>query len=399
MRIWYLNHYASTPDQPVTGAYYLMQALGQSGHEVHIFASGFNYYRRKELRLKGEWFTKRERYEDVHFQWLRTIPTKGGALSRLLNMLSYTLVAIGVGLCAREKPDVVMASCPHPFAGFAGWLLAKYHGAKFVYEIRDIWPESMTQAGIVSEKHPLIWLMFKLQYFLYRRAALMVSVLPKFDRYLQERSIAYRRFLWVPNSVSIERAHLPALQNEPSDHFTVMYLGGHSKYQGLDTILEAAALLISQSHIRFVLVGDGSEKARLMEKAKSLALTNVEFRDAVPRSDIMRVAAEADAFVLHFQAIPLLRYGISNNKLCDYMLAARPVIFAAEAANNSVEESKSGITVPPESPQAMADAIQKLASLPFTERQEMGARAQAYALEHFDVTRQAEKLTQELTAI
>ena len=402
MRIWYLNHYASTPDQPMTGAYFLMQALAEQGHDITVFASGFNYYRRKELRLKGFALSCEEKTGDVTMRWVRTLPTSGGAITRLLNMLSYTVVVLALGLFPKAAPQVVMASCPHPFAGFAGWLLAKRWRARFIYEVRDIWPESMIEAGVFSASHPLAKIMRAMQKKFYADAAPVVSVLPYFDRYLQENKLDYKQFLWLPNSVAVQPDALPELpdaRHQP-EVFTFMYLGGHSKYQGLDTLVEAAKLLEENAveNIRLVLVGDGSEKARLQEKVRSLGLKNLTFRDAVPRSDILRTAGEADAFILHFQAIPLLRYGISNNKLCDYMLAGRPVIFAADAANNPVAEAQCGLTIPPESPQAMADAMQKLHNLPAAERAAMAQKARAYALEHFDVRKQAEKLESALTS-
>ncbi|MDX1975798.1 MAG: glycosyltransferase family 4 protein [Rickettsiales bacterium] len=403
MRIWYLNHYASTPDQPMTGAYYLMQAMAEEGHDITVFASGFHYHRRKELRLSGRLFSKRENFGPLKFIWIRTIPTTGRALTRFLNMLSYTFVTLGVALFTKPKPEVIIATCPHPFAGALGWALSKCFRAKFVYEIRDIWPESLTEGGVVSTTHPLVRLMYHLQRFLYKRADLVVSVLPKLDSYLEERHIAYQQFLWAPNCVLIDAEKLPTphdIAYQPSP-FIMMYLGGHSRYQRLYTLLDAALILQSQgvSSIRLVLVGDGSEKQNLIEKARSMGLTNIEFWDSVPRSEIMSVAAKADAFLLHFQAVPLLKYGISNNKLCDYMLAARPIVFAAEAINNAVEETRSGVSIQPENPQAMASAIQQLAQLSPAERHEMSVRAQAYAIEHYDVRKQAQKLTAVLAKI
>lgn len=397
MRIWYVNHYASTPDQPTTGAYFLMDALARRGHDITIFASGFNYYRRKELRLQGKFLTRKEACGALAFQWIRTIPTSGRAATRMLNMLSFAFVTLLVGACSREKPDVVIGTCPHPFAGFAAWLLAKRHGAKFVYEIRDIWPESLTESGMLSPKSPIARVLLATQRLLYRQSAMVTSVLPHVDRYLESTGVAYRKFLWLPNGFTIDRAQLPAPSGGGQGVFRVMYLGGHSKYQGIDTILDAAQLLAKRAEIQIILVGDGSEKPRLVARAKDMGV-RVEFRDAVPRSEVMNTALTADGFIYHLRPFPLLRFGLSPNKLCDYMLAGRPVVFAGQAGNDPVAECGCGISVPPDSPQAMADAIVKLYEMPAEARREMGARGQAYAVEHFDAEKLAATFDEALRA-
>src|SRR4051794_39037326 len=115
MRIWIFNHYASTPDQPMTGAYYLAKALVERGHSVRIFASSFSYYKHQELRLRGLQLCRTETRDGIDFTWVRTTPYSGRSVGRLVNMLSYSITAVLSALFRREKPDVVIGTCPHLF--------------------------------------------------------------------------------------------------------------------------------------------------------------------------------------------------------------------------------------------------------------------------------------------
>lgn len=404
MRIWYLNHFASTPDQQATGAYFLMEGLANRGHEITIFASGFNYYLRNDQKMMGHWLRHKQQVEKLCFLWLRTWPTQGRLITRLLNMITYAALALYAGLCQRPKPDVIIGTCPHPLAGLVGWILAKHYRAQFVYEIRDIWPESMTQGNHISEKNILMRAMMQLQLFLYRKSNLIISVIPKLNEYLLSKSITQFHFLWLPNGVRIQRDLLPAPSGGPTtaaQRFKLFYFGGHSKHQALDTLLDAALLLQKEpaSPFKIVMVGEGTEKPRLMARATSLGLANLEFRPAVPRSEVLKIAQEADCFIAHAFPLSVLQFGNGLNKLCDFMLSARPIINASGAGNDPVTDNQCGLGVPAMSPEAIVTALKHIYALTPEERYAMGARAQAYAVQQFDAAILAQKLENALQTI
>jgi len=177
-----------------------------------------------------------------------------------------------------------------------------------------------------------------------------------------------------------------------------MYVGGHARYHGLDVILEAAALLErARDHaVRFVFVGDGPEKARLVARAQELRLGNVEFRGLVPKRQVPVVMQDADAFVLKFRDLPLLRFGASPIKLFDYLAAGRPVIYACNSRNNAVEEAMAGLTVPSEDAAGLADAVRRLQAMSVEERMAMGANGREYVKRHRDTRLLAERLERAL---
>ena len=397
MRIWVFNHYASTPDQPTTGAYFLLKALADRGMDVTVFASGFNYYRRKELRLGSNLFTKAEVNGNLTFQWIRTTPTSGRALSRMINMISYTTVALFVALFKKEKPDIVIGVCPHPFAGFAAWLVSAIKGGRFMYEIRDIWPESLTEGKLLSPTGFIARALTVLQKFLYKKADRIISVLPGVDTYLREIGVDDKKFVWIPNGVMINPEELPVPKTDAGETFTAMYIGGHSKYHALDDLLDAAAILQNKgSDIKIVLIGDGSEKPRLIQRAHDMELKNVEFRDAVPRTEIPNVVGDASCFVITSRSMPIHRYGISPNKLCDAMLAGKPIIMALPAANDLVTQTGAGFSIAPQQPALLAESMLKMRDVPAAERVKMGQRGQQYALQNFDAANLAERFLQSL---
>jgi len=158
--------------------------------------------------------------------------------------------------------------------------------------------------------------------------------------------------------------------------------------------LKTAQILqnIGNNNTKFVFIGDGPEKSNLINLARHLRLQNVEFKDAVPKQEIAKVISEADAFIIVLKDIPLYRYGISTNKLFEYLLSGRPIIFAGNSRNNPVKEAGAGITVEPENPTAMVEAITQLVAMTPQERIRMGENGLTYVKAHHDMDLLAKKL-------
>ena len=179
--------------------------------------------------------------------------------------------------------------------------------------------------------------------------------------------IPKEKVIWIPHCVDISRYDsLQGYDGWTSPTFIVMYLGGHTQEYGLDMILGAAEILQrkGKTDVRFLFLGGGSKKLELVSLAQELGLQNVEFRDPVPKDQIEQAMAEADAFVFSRRNLPLFqKYGIGNNKLCDYLASRRPILFACAARNNPVEEAGAGLSVPPQDPAALAEAIEKLMAM------------------------------------
>jgi len=401
--LWILNHYAVTPDLPGgTRHFDLGRELVQQGWRVVLFASSFQHHDHREAKLSRGERWRLEEVEGVSIVWIRTTPYVRNDWRRVLNMVSFAVRAwrIGRSLPRREprvrRPDVVIGSSVHLLTVLAAWRLARRHKAQFIMEVRDLWPETLIEMGEVKRHSLVTRLLRVLERFLYLRADRIITLLPRAHEYIESRGIPSRKVVWIPNGVDVTRFEPVPVRHATGDPFTVMYLGAHGQANALGVVLESAKLVQDQAkeRVRFVLVGDGPEKPRLMKEAGRLSLSNVEFRNAVPKTDVPKTLAEADATVLVLNDLPLYRYGISLNKLFDYLAAARPIILAGNPANNPVAEARCGLSVPPGDPRALAEAVIELLGTPSSERDEMGKRGRAYVEAHHALPILARRLAQ-----
>jgi glycosyltransferase involved in cell wall biosynthesis len=400
MRIWILNHYARSPDTPGgTRHYDLARELVKREHQVTIFASSFGHRTRKEERLTKKQDYRREEINGVEFVWVRTTPYyRGNDWRRVVNMLSYGRRVAALGRRLKEKPDVILASSPHPFAGLAGHLLSRRKEAKFIFEVRDLWPQTLVEIGGYSNKSPVVMLLRVLEKFLYRRARKIVVLLPEASKYITGLGIPDDRIVYIPNGVSPElfsntAAGLPSELDKTiasvksKRKLVVGYTGAHGIANTLDTIIEAAKILQERgtANVHFLMVGDGPDKERLMTKAEGYGLANLSFYSSIPKYAMPALLEAIDVAVRAGRKTGLGRYGVLPNKVFDYMASAKPIIWTNNSAANPVAEANCGLTVPPEEPEAMAQAIVKLCGFSDNERREMGMRGHQYVMKNHSV--------------
>ena len=395
MNIWVLNHYGGPADRQTTGNYDLGRQLIRKGHAVTIFASSFSHYRFIEERLRPGEKYRIENHEGVKFIWLKTTGYCGSDWRRVANMLSYAWRAFRVGSKLNENPDIIIGTCPHTFAVFAAYLLALRRKAHFFFEVRDLWPQTLIDVGALSNRNPITWVWRALEKFLYKKAARILTIAPGMGAYISRLGISQEKIIYIPNGVDLARYEsVKEYDGGISKPFTFVYLGGHARYNGVGVIVDTASILQNkgQDHLKFLIVGDGPEKPALVQRARELNLRNVEFRPLIPKAEIASVLSEGSAFIHHIINIPVLQYGVSSNKLFDYMASARPVIFAVNSANNPVAEAEAGCSIPPENPEAMAVAVMDVAGMTPAERLRLGKNGRKYVEQYHDIKLLAEKL-------
>ena len=322
-------------------------------------------------------------YDGVDFLWVRTPTYSGNGIGRVLNMMAYSLRVLLPAITRQlMRPAAIVGSSVHPFAALSGAILARRFGVPFVFEVRDLWPQTLIDFGRLKKGGLVARMLALLELWLYRRASRIIVLGPTAGDYIEQLGISRDKVTWIPNGVELDGYPCPA-PKAPAAVFKLMYFGAHGQANGLENLIYAMAVLQAQSsaaHVHLEMIGDGPLKPALVKLAADVGATNITFLNPVPKQAIPDLAATADAFVLCVLDRPsLYRYGISMNKLFDYLAAARPIVISSGAVNNPVEESGSGVTVPPEQPEALADAIMALASLPHTQRLEMGRAGRAYA--------------------
>jgi glycosyltransferase involved in cell wall biosynthesis len=396
MNIWMFNHYAATGQIPGgTRHCDFGRELLKRGHNVAIFASGFHLSLHKELKLKNNEKYIVEDCDGVKFVWLKTFHYQKNNFKRVVNMLSYMCRAYWLGkkvtkkVKGIDKPDIIIGSSVHLFAVYAAYLLSKKYKVPFIMEVRDLWPQTLIDMG-VSKWHPFVILLGVLEKYLYKRADKIITLLEGSCRYIENFGIEREKIAWIPNGVDLERFHLAETnlkcqQNSGSD-FILTYAGAMSKANNLDVVIKAAEIL-HENHpdIKFLFVGDGQEKERLVQTVKEKKLNNIKFRDPVPKDEIPEILANANGLVFNLEDSPVFKYGISSNKLFDYLASGKPIIFSCKASNNPVQEASAGITVPPNNPEALAEAVLKLYDTPEQEKAEMGRNGREYVRKYHDI--------------
>lgn len=400
-KIWIFNHYATKPDEPTTREYDIGRELIRKGHQVTIFASSFSHYKFKEKYLLSGEKWKKENYNGVIFIWIKTFPYKKNNWRRFVNMFSYTWRVFWIGKRMKERPDVIMGTCVHPFAVLSAFLLSRIKKTHFFFEVTDLWPQTLVDMGFLSSRNPLVFTLRLLEKFLYKKAEKIITLLPYANEYIAGLGISKDKIIWIPNGADLSRYEtMKSYRGDKKENFIFMYLGIHSPYASLNVVLEAAEILQKEekSNLKFVFVGEGSEKPNLIKFAQDKNLDNVEFRDMVPKDQVFKIMEEADVFISIIKDMPVLtKYGISSNKLVDYLAAGRPIIFSVSSKNNPVEEAGAGITIPPDNPKVFAETVKKIISLTPGERIRMGEDGKIYAQKNYDIKQLAEKFEKLLT--
>jgi glycosyltransferase involved in cell wall biosynthesis len=387
MNILLINHYAGSPAHGMEyRPFYLAREWVRAGHRVTILAASFSHVRGSNPQLAHNW--QMEEIEGVRYLWVKTPPYPGNGARRALNIFAF----VGQLLLAPARllgdPQVIIASSTYPLDVVAARWLARRTRARVFYEVHDLWPLSLIELGGMSPGHPFVRLIQWAENYAYRRADRVVSMLPKAREHMLAHGLAPEKYAHIPNGVDItewerDRAPLPGehasqiINQRAAGRFLVGYAGAHGIANALDSLVRAAALLKDEP-VAFFLVGQGPEKPALQALAAQLGAENVFFLPTLPRQSIPAFLEAMDALYIGLQREPLFRFGVSPNKLMDYMMAARPVIYAIEAGNDPVADSGCGFSIPPEDPAALAAAVISLSQRLPAERDAMGRRGLAY---------------------
>lgn len=394
MNILLINHYAGSPLHGMEyRPFYLGREWVRLGHKVTVVAASFSHVRTKSPAFAGSKTV--ESMDGIDFVWLRTPAYVGNGAGRVRNMLSFLwgLRRHARMLLERVAPDIVIASSTYPLDIYPAARLARRSGARLVFEVHDLWPLSPMELGNIPRWHPYIVVMQRAEDFAYRRADLVVSILPTALGHMQERGLRPEKFVHIPNGIMVEewerRAALPAAHRAAladaaaKGRALVCYAGAHGTANALDSFVEAADLL-RDAPVTLVLTGSGPEKEGLQKKAAAMGLEDVLFLPPVPKSAVPALLEAMDVLFIGLRQQPLFQFGISPNKLMDYMMAGKPIICAIEAGNDPVSECGCGYSVAAESPEAVAGAVTRLLGLTRSEREAMGARGREYVRAHHD---------------
>ena len=404
MKILYVSQYFP-PEMgaPAARASELACHWAQAGHDVSVLTGFPNH---PTGVVPPEWRPRLRRLTyhenigrvNVFRTWLWPLPNRK-AHERMRNYASFCLSAALRGM-AIPRPDVIIASSPQLLVGLSGWWIAFTRQIPFVFEVRDLWPESLTAVGVGDENSLLHHTLAKVAKFLYQRSDRIVVVTPAFKEHLVRLwRVPPEKLAVVENGVETGvfapalAAANAALRRElgAEGKFLVCYIGTMGMAHGLETLLDAAGQLQRQeSNAQFLLVGEGAEKERIKALAQSLGLANVCFLDQQPREKIPAFISASDACLVLLKKTDVFKTVIPT-KMLEFMSCARPVILGVDGqARQIVEAAGAGLVIEPENAGALVQAIIQLAA-----NRELGAalgqKGREYILQHFSRGKTAEK--------
>ncbi len=352
--------FASIEEGGGTRHYEMAHYLSEAGHHVTIIASPISYLSGK-AKKKIRW--KEVEAVNSNITIIRAFTYKAlhrSFFHRIINFLSFMISSFFIGLQTKNV-DLVWGTSPPIFQGVTAWALSGLKGVPFLFEVRDLWPEFAVDIGILKNKwiiHASEWL----EKFLYSHSDLIMVNSPGFVNHVKQRGAKTVEI--VPNGVDTgmfdpQNNGLGFRQKYHLDNnkFIVLYAGAHGMANDLDTVLDAADILRTDERISFVLIGDGKDKPKLIERAQAMHLSNVIFLPIIPKTEIPEALAAANACIAILKPIESFKTTYPN-KVFDYMAAGRPIILAIDGViREVVEKAQAGIAVPPGNPMEIAKAV------------------------------------------
>ena len=388
MRILFLTHYFPPEiNAPASRTNEHCKVWAAAGHKVTVVTCFPNHptgiiYPPYRNRL---W--QREERDGIQVIRILTYATANeGFVKRTANYLLY-LIMVTLFVWRLPKTDVVVSTSPQFFCGLAGYLVSRVKRAPWVLEVRDLWPESILAVGAIQNRR-IIAALDWLERFAYAKAARIVSVTDSFVPHIEARGGAGK------TEVVKNGADLSLFKPQPRDEafarelgvdgrFVAAYVGTHGMAHGLNSLLEAARLLRDDQRFAFVMVGGGAERARLLEKRDAFGLDNVVMLEQMAREDMPKLWSICDASLVLLRGLPLFT-SVIPSKIFESMAMGVPILLGVRGESASIIEAAGcGRVLPPENPEALAEALREMADNPAlcARWREAG---QTYVRQHFD---------------
>lgn len=395
--IWIINQYASTPATGMGGRhFYLAQELAKQGHEVYLISSSYNHLLHKPQSQREK--IRLEPTDGFTFVWVK-VPEYREAHSnkRVLNWFVFCFRLLMLKSAIPNKPDAIICSSPSLISYLGAEYLAGKLKAKLIFEVRDIWPLTLTELGGVSPRHPFIRFLQWIEDRAYSKSDRVVSNLKNAAVHMVSRGMHPSKFSWIPNGYSEREAgkdvilQSSVMADFPKDKFIVGYAGTLGVANALDILILAAEILKDYTQISFVLIGNGKQKAELQNMVCQRNLRNVFFIDAIPKKQIYSAIARFDVCYIGWLKDELYRFGIGANKIPEYLFSARPILHSYSGGADPIKEAGAGLTVEAENPACVAEAVLKMYNMSPDERMGIGAAGRKEAINNYEYAALASK--------
>lgn len=408
MNIWLFNHYAVPPNlYPLARPYYFARHLQEKGHKVTIFAASSVHLSDENL-IKDHRSMKAQRIDGLRYVFLRARSYEGNGLQRILNFFDYTL-RLFTQTRKFNKPDVIMATSVHPLTCAAGILLARKYHCKCVVEIADLWPLTLVEYGAIKDRQLVTKALYRLEHWIYKKADAIVFTMKGGKQYIKDQNwdgdISLDKIYDINNGVDLPAYRKQQLEDVYSDEdlekentFKVIYTGSMGVANSMYDILDAAERLKEKDDIRFLLFGGGYLEEDLKEYCRKKGLTNVLFKGKVDKKYIPNILSKGNLNIMTGDDSKVFRYGLSLNKMFDYIASGKPTISNIQTEFDLLEENQCGKTTASRSPEDLAAAILEFYEMD-REQMDIYCKNAERTIQEYDFAYLTEKLEQLLEAV
>jgi glycosyltransferase involved in cell wall biosynthesis len=372
MKIWLINHYAVPPQYyPLARPSLFAKNLIKMGHDVTIIAASTVHNSDKNL-IDGKEKIKRETVDGIPYVYIKCSDYAGNGLKRVINILEYAFKLPGV--CKTlEKPDAIVATSFDPISCYQGIKIANKYGVTGVAEIADLWPETLVEYSGVSRKNPIVLFLKRIEKNIYLKAdSIVYTAAGEYDYIVEQgwqQEIPQEKVTYINNGIDLNlfdyNKNTYTISDEDLNNdsiFKVVYTGSIRRVNNLGGILDVAKE-IRNPKVRFLIWGDGDELQMLKQRLKDEHITNVVFKGRVEKKYIPYITSNADLNYAHNSASPLFRYGLSFNKIFDYLAAGKPILCDFPSNYNPVIMGNAGIEVDTAAPKDVAHQIEKFVDM------------------------------------
>lgn len=408
MNLWIFNHYAALMYLDGAGRHQgLAKYLIPKGINVKIFCADVLHGLDKSIEIKDGKYICKTGKDGVEYVIIKTSQYKNNGISRIKNMIDYYFRVRKVAneIVKKEgKPDIILASSVHPLALIAGEKFAKKHNIPCICEIRDLWPETLVELGYLGEKKLITRLMYRGEHSIYRKAQGVIFTMPGGKDYIRDRGwqddVPLDKVYHISNGVDLGKFDSDVENNKineellDTDKFKIVYAGSIRRVNKVEELVSIAEILKKRgrSDIDILVYGGGNHKDELEDRCKQAHLDNIHFMGKIDRKYVPYVLSEADLTIVTIEQTNLGKYGISWNKIYEYMACGRPIITNYNLGKyNPITDYDFGIAKVYDKLEAMCDDIEAISKLDKASRDKYAQNARR-AAQDFDYKTLADKM-------
>lgn len=388
--VWYISKYANIDTYGAdTRQASFCKEFAKAGHTVRLITSNSSHLYNSLPEFESRY--KNMSYDGYEVTWVNTLKyTKATSINRILSWVWFEFFVLMMAYRTQyEKPDVVIASSLSILSVLSGCFYKRFYKAKFIFEVRDIWPQTLIDLKGFSHKHPLIWCLSKVEKLGYKYSDSIVGTMPGLKDHVENEVGLGCKVVSIPQGINLDfytdnQKELSSdfIENYiPKNKFIVTYTGTMGDANALEYIVSAAKVLHLEqvTNVHFLLVGNGYLKDQLIEQAKGI--NNITFAPVIKKEQVQHVLELSNILVASVRNEKIYKYGISLNKFIDYMYAKKPVICMFSGYPSMINEANSGEFTPAEDVESFVDAIKKHQKMSAAELNELGENGYRFLVE------------------